>query len=71
MCRLLAEEKLGERENTDSVAPSFKLKRAGIGLGSLTKHEDQYLGAVLARLKKLVFPHPTVAEIIREAIFHI
>ncbi len=24
-----------------------------------------------ARLKKLVFPHPTVAEIIREAIFHI
>ena len=23
------------------------------------------------RLKKLVFPHPTVAEIIREAIFHI
>ena len=24
-----------------------------------------------ARLQKLVFPHPTVAEIIREAIFHI
>ena len=23
------------------------------------------------RLKKFVFPHPTVAEIIREAIFHI
>ena len=23
------------------------------------------------RLQKLVFPHPTVAEIIREAIFHI
>ena len=23
------------------------------------------------RLKKLVFPHPTVAEMIREAIFHI
>ena len=24
-----------------------------------------------ARLQKLVFPHPTVAEMIREAIFHI
>ena len=24
-----------------------------------------------SRLQKLVFPHPTVAEIIREAIFHI
>lgn len=28
-------------------------------------------GLPVDRLKKLVFPHPTVAEIIREAIFHI
>ena len=29
------------------------------------------VSAVIERIKKLVFPHPSVAEIVREAIFEI
>jgi len=49
-----------------------------LGLTALANYASEFivtaatfieLGATLDQIKKIVFPHPTVAEIVREAVF--
>jgi dihydrolipoamide dehydrogenase len=49
-----------------------------LGLQALSNYASEFiiaagsfieLGLTLSQIKKLVFPHPTVSEIIREAVF--
>ena len=57
---------IGDIVNTNAAYISGRLASLGIN-----QYHQGVVGDNPERLKKFVFPHPTVAEIIREAIFHI